>query len=95
MIAAMPVRRRPEMLPLTDPAHVPDAFASGFEVQDFEDWLRLIGWADYVEGGDGNGGARIERRKAAGIVIPRSSVPGLLEALLRSIGPRRDQQRHS
>ncbi len=68
--------------PLTDPAHVPDVFASGFDVQDWEDWLRLVCWADMIEPADD--GSRAERRKAAAIVIPRSSLYELIKALRHS-----------
>lgn len=78
--------------PLTDPAHVPDVFASGFDVHDWEDWLRLICWADVVDVGDSG---RPERRKAASIVIPRSSVYSLIEALRYSVGRFSPQGRQS
>ena len=54
-----PMRTRKRKPPLHDPEHVSDAFASGFAVEDFEDWLRLVGWADHGDGsGDGSDAAQ-------------------------------------
>lgn len=81
-------RPRPAEPLLIDPVTLTDAFASGFEVQDFEDWLRLVCWADYTHsGGDG---VRGERRKSASIVIPRSAIFALMEALRDSVGHTKD-----
>lgn len=72
--------RRSRRPPPIDPArHVPDVFANGFDVHDWEDWLRLICWVDVIES-DSDGG-RAARREAAAIVMPRSAVYGLIEHL--------------
>ena len=74
---------------------VPEAFASGFAVQEWEDWVRLVAWADDVEDVDG-GAARAVRRVSASLVIPRSALPQLVEALRASMGYRMDgPRRHS
>lgn len=87
--------RRPEYRPpLTDPLAIRDVHAAGFEVEDFEDWLRLIAWSP-MSGDGGNGGAVTERRKTASLVIPRSGVHGLIDALRHSAGPQPRQTRHS
>jgi hypothetical protein len=75
-----------------------DEFASDFAVQQWEDWVRVIGWAEDVEyaGSEpGDGGGREVRRKAASLIVPRSSLPALIEALQRSTGHEPPKPRHS
>jgi hypothetical protein len=83
----MSTRRRAHLPPLTDPDRVRDVFASGFDVHDEEDWLRLIGWAVHSHDGD-DGSGNEERRKAMSLVVPRSAVRSLMEALRHSLPPR-------
>jgi hypothetical protein len=77
-------RKRP-LPPLTDPAHVADAFATGFEVQDhWEEWLRLTGWAECVDAGE------TVRRKSVSVVVPRSSVAALMRELRLTVAHQRE-----
>jgi hypothetical protein len=76
------------------PQHVPDVFASDFDVHDWEDWLRLICWTEVVEPGRGDGDAHT-RLVAAAIVMPRSSLLRLLEVLRISSGARSTVRAHS
>jgi hypothetical protein len=71
---------------------VVDVFASDFEVHDFEDWLRVIGWADETD--SNRDGAQPVRHKAVSLVIPRSSVNRLMRALRNSAGHRKEGSRH-
>lgn len=80
----MAARRDP---PLIDPALSADIFASDFDVHDFNDWFRLICWADEIAGtGDGE---RAAKRPAAKLVIPRSSQTGLIRVLRYSVAHHR------
>ncbi|MGE3150918.1 MAG: hypothetical protein AB7K04_17865 [Pseudorhodoplanes sp.] len=82
-------------MPETKPfnPNVSDVFASGFDVHDWEDWLRLICWVETVEPQPGDG-ARHARKQTAAIVIPRSSLYELIRVLrhsaahYRDVGPR-------
>jgi hypothetical protein len=74
--------------PLADPANVADSFASGFEVHDFDDWLRLVAWADITEN------SHTGRRKVASVVMPRSALQLLMQALRESGGDDREARRH-
>lgn len=73
---------------LFDPLHQGDVFASGIDVQDFDDWLRLVWWtatAEYAQG---------PRRKVACIVIPRSALAAMLQELRGSAGSIREVRKH-
>jgi hypothetical protein len=72
-------RRTDHRRPLTDPANLPDSFASGFEVHDFDDWLRLVGWADVTDN------SHTVRRKTASLVMPRTALRMLMQVLRGSI----------
>jgi len=85
------IKRHPA--PLADPHNVADAFASGVDVQDYEDWVRLLGWAE-CQAIAGDGFAREDRRICARIVMPRSAVPELVRALRQSVATHREAQRH-
>lgn len=75
-----------------DVEHVADIFASGFEVHDWEDWVRIVCLVDTVEPSDG---AHEQRAKVrASIVVPRSSIYDLLQALRQSVGHVRTPERH-
>lgn len=91
----MPRRKQPHA-PVIDPANIPDAFASGFDVQDWQDWVRVVGFADDVAPVDGNGGSlHAVRRKSAAVIVPRSSLPELIDKLQESLGHRVREKRHS
>jgi hypothetical protein len=90
----MTTRRRGHRPPLTDPQAVADAFATGFEIDDGEDWLRLTGWTER-SGNGGDGGGLAERRKTVSLVLPRSAVYGLMEALSLSMANGGQPRRHS
>lgn len=74
--------------------HVPDLFASGFDVHDWEDWLRLNCWVETVEPGGGDGAQQL-RRKAGALVIPRSSLYELIKVLRYSAAHYQDPGRQS
>ncbi|MBB4017351.1 hypothetical protein GGR16_002380 [Chelatococcus caeni] len=74
--------------------HTPDVFASGVDVHDWEDWIRMTFWADARPGID-DGDAKHERRVVAHVVIPRSSLPNLMRSLRQSAGHREEPRRHS
>jgi hypothetical protein len=84
----MAARRHDHKRPLADPHHVGDVFASGFDLQDFEDWVRVVSWVDIVDN------AHVTRRKVASIVVPRSALHALMQELRGSIGGYRDVGRH-
>jgi hypothetical protein len=79
-------------LPYAEPVDLPDIFASEFDVHDWEDWLRLQCWVDTVEP-RGNGELLAHRRRAASIVLPRSSLSGLVRVLRNSQGSRKEPSR--
>jgi hypothetical protein len=62
---------------------MPDTFASTFELEDFEDWVRITCWAPCDQTSDG---VHAKLIKSVSLVIPRSSVYHLIEALRFSIG---------
>ena len=68
-------RRTDHRRPLVDPHNIGDCFASGLDIQDFEEWVRLT-W--YVEAG-GNG--TTERRKVAAIILPKGLIPVVVTEL--------------
>jgi hypothetical protein len=84
----MPRKRHDQRRPLNDPANLADSFASGFEVHDFDDWLRLVAFVDLTEN------AHTGRRKVASVVMPRSALNELLLRLRDSAGDDREAQRH-
>lgn len=67
-------RRNGPRRPMIDPANIGDAFASGLDVHDYEDWLRLV---------PGNQGMR---RKVASIVLAKALLRVVLQEL-RGAGP--------
>jgi hypothetical protein len=71
---------------LADPHQLGDVFASGFEVHDFDDWLRLVAWTDTTD--DHHTG----RRKVASLAMPRTTVLMLMQALRESIGEDRETE---
>jgi len=89
----MPTRPAPQ--PTPEPAALPkDEFATSFDVHDWEDWFRLTCWVEVVEP-NGDGGKAM-RRPAASLVIPRSSLHGLMSVLRHSAGHQREaKRRHS
>jgi hypothetical protein len=90
----MQTRRRDHSPPIADPVDIPDIFASDFDVHDWEDWVRLLCWVDTIEATDGDGETQEGRRKAAAIVIPRSSIPNLVR-VLRHSAQQPKSRRHS
>lgn len=84
-MAASP-RRNDHRRPVVDPHIIGDTFASGVELQDFEDWVRLSWFVDLP----GNG----SRRKVASIVLPRSAVPIVTQELRGSHTHTREARRH-
>jgi hypothetical protein len=74
--------------PLADPTNLEDRFASGFEVHDFDDWLRLVAWAETTDN------SHTGRRKVASVVLPRSALATLIQALRGSGGDDREARRH-
>jgi hypothetical protein len=84
----MPARRHDHRRPLVDPTDLADAFASGVDLQDFEDWVRLVFWVEVAENGQAT------RRKVAPVVVPRSLLLALTQELRGSIGPDREARRH-
>ncbi|MET4247538.1 hypothetical protein [Bradyrhizobium sp. LA6.7] len=84
----MAPRRHEHRRPILDPHHVGDDFASGCDVQDYEDWLRLVWWVDVPGNGSG------ARCKVRGIVLPRSSLHQVVLNLRDSVGYGRETRRH-
>jgi hypothetical protein len=81
-------RRQDHRRALADPHQLGDVFATGFEVHDFDDWLRLIGWAEMTDN------SHTSRRKVASLVMPRSTLLKLMQALRESVGDDREARRH-
>lgn len=77
--------RRPTMV---DPDNIGDAFASGLDVQEYEDWLRLVWWVDIP------GNARGLRRKVASITVAKALLPVVVQELRGAAGHGRDTRRH-
>lgn len=73
---------------LFDPLHLSDGFASGVDVQDFEDWIRLVWWTATGDNAQG------PRRKIGCIVIPRSALPAIQQELRDSAGNPREGRKH-
>lgn len=84
----MAARRGNHRRPLADPHHIGDAFANGADLQDHEDWVRLVFWAEMADDSDAS------RRKAASIVMPRSALDALMQELRGSFGGEREARRH-
>lgn len=72
-----------------DPAPVPDKFVTSFEIEDFEDWLRLTCWTEHASNRTHGG----ELRKTASLIIPRTSLYELLQSIRISSGPYREPER--
>jgi hypothetical protein len=85
----MAPRRPDHRRPILEPHPIGDDFASGCDVQDHEDWLRLVWWVDIP--GNGNGA----RCKVRSIVLPRSALPNVLQEMRGgSLGHGREARRH-
>lgn len=81
--------RRDPPLTMDDPPPIPDSFATDFEVEDFEDWLRIVCLVKAGESGrDGQG----TRWRTASLILPRSSLHGLMTELRHSAGARNAQR---
>ncbi|UPJ65253.1 hypothetical protein [Bradyrhizobium sp. 191] len=81
--------RRPDnRRPLLDPNGLSDDFASGCDVQDHEDWLRVVFWVDVP--GNGHGA----RCKVRSLVLPRSALPSVLQELRGGPAHGREARRH-
>jgi hypothetical protein len=73
---------------MVDPENIGDAFASGVDVHDYEDWLRLVWWVDMQ---DNHG----RRRKVASIVLAKHLLPVVVQELRgASSGHGRETRRH-
>ncbi|MEY9358973.1 hypothetical protein ABH994_001694 [Bradyrhizobium yuanmingense] len=81
--------RRPDhRRPLLDPRGIGDDFASGCDVQDHEDWLRVVWWVDVPGNGHGT------RCKVRSIVLPRAALHQVVLNLRDSVGYGRETRRH-
>lgn len=84
----MAPRRHDHRRPILEPHHVGDDFASGCDVEDHEDWLRLVWWVDIP------GNSHGARAKVRSIVLPRSALPNVVQELRGGAGHGREARRH-
>lgn len=84
----MAPRRQDGRRLILNPREIGDAFACGVEVQDYEDWLRLTFFADVVHNG------HAARCKAAGLILPRSALHGVINELRGGPGQGREGRSH-
>ena len=84
----MAPRRSDHRKPLLDPGSIGDDFASGVDVEDHEDWMRLVWWVDIP--GNGNGA----RCKVRSLIVPRSALPNILQEMRGGAGHGRETRRH-
>jgi hypothetical protein len=84
----MTPRRHDHRRPIIDPEQIADVFASGLDIQDYEDWMRLVWWVDVP--GNGHG----PRRKVASIALPKSLLPVVVQELRGGGGHGREGRRH-
>jgi hypothetical protein len=79
----MAPRRHDHRRPFVEPHHIADDFASGCDVQDHEDWLRLVWWVDVPGNSSG------ARCKVRSIVLPN-----VLQEMRGGTGHGREARRH-
>lgn len=84
----MAPRRQDGRRLVLNPLHIGDDFAAGCDVQDYEDWLRLVWWVDVPGNGHGH------RCKVRGIILPRSALHDVIQELRDSAGYGRELRRH-